>query len=180
MKDLQKKFPSLFTLIELLVVIAIIAILAAMLLPALAMAREKGRRIACASNLKNIGTAIRIYASDSEEFFPSEDNAAGLNCLMTLGHIRTAKIFLCPSTKTTAEPTDILTDEHLDYVYKGGSTEKAAGVETGLAADRVTNANHTFFGNVLFGDGHVEGIKSRTWSTEQNSYNTGGWPADPH
>ena len=56
-----------FTLIELVVVIASIAILAAMLLPALAKAREKARSISCINNLKTVGMSYNLYASDNND-----------------------------------------------------------------------------------------------------------------
>ena len=105
-----------FTLIELLVVIAIIAILAAILLPALNSARERGRSASCINNLKNLGTSMTMYADAHDGFAPSisgkyRPDKPNNNCnwsyaLYTAGLLGEADgIFYCPSSSVTDKNT---------------------------------------------------------------------------
>jgi prepilin-type N-terminal cleavage/methylation domain-containing protein len=116
-----------FSLIELLVVIAIIAILAALLLPALAAAKEQGRRIQCISNARQLFLAWTLYSSDNEERMvpngdrptsgpdkfwvqggphPFIEGMTNVSCLLNpdraafAPYIKSAPVYKCPSDRS--------------------------------------------------------------------------------
>jgi hypothetical protein len=117
--------------------------------------RDGVRRISCASNLKSIGLAMRMYAADWGGSFPPPDGAAGLELLRAQGYLENHKMFVCPATTTIGQEGLALNEEHIDYAYRGGLTEDAPA-DTPLAWDKPDNHRH--YGNVLSVDGHVTGF----------------------
>jgi prepilin-type N-terminal cleavage/methylation domain-containing protein/prepilin-type processing-associated H-X9-DG protein len=112
---------KLFTLIELLVVIAIIAILAAMLLPALKMARDTAKQIVCANNLKTLGTGLFLYANNYDGYIPQARTGVSGSFIHWTTRLKntiikkgSADFFICPG-RGTDSPIRTGTYRWIDY-----------------------------------------------------------------
>jgi prepilin-type N-terminal cleavage/methylation domain-containing protein len=165
-----------FTLLELLCVIAIIAILAALLLPALERGYSRAKRAACASNLKQTGTALHAWAHDHNDLFPmqvstnqrgtlefAEQGRVNPDVAFTFRHFQalsnelvTAKVLVCPADRRRVAASDVasLRNENVSYWINPGAA--FGGTDSPVAGDRnVRTSGRTEWTFIQFGSSDV-------------------------
>jgi prepilin-type N-terminal cleavage/methylation domain-containing protein/prepilin-type processing-associated H-X9-DG protein len=136
-----------FTLIELLVVIAIIAILAAMLLPALAKAKESGKRIACLNNLRQLSLASQMYVNDSRSFYPPRSSTSRWPNVLYDNYGKSLNLLLCtdeitPPLSNGSSPSNNVADAApRSYFINGWNDYFQSASDTGLNDGDSMNEN---------------------------------------
>lgn len=164
-----------FTLIELLVVVAIIGVLAAILLPAIAQAPARARRIKCVSNLRQVGLGFHAFAADHGQLFPMQVPVAQggsrefvptpqafRHFQVLSNHLETTRILICPAdTRQPATDWPVLSNRHVSYFV--GLTAAFTNPVSILAGDRNLTVTPVTGGQVVVN-------ASASWSSNLHQF----------
>jgi len=171
-----------FTLVELLVVIAIIAILAALLLPALAKARQKAWATACLSNVRQIGLASRMYADDHEDALPRSSHQGESWVGSLQPYAGGTNLWRCPRDANKVRPYSYALNDFLlpraagsdraDYSKSTSIPSPAETLFLAECANAYAYVDHFHFGDPDDGDYSPYGFASEVGTTNhQNGAN---------
>ena len=124
--------------------------------------RERARKVSCASNEKQLGLAMMMYAGDHEAAIPDNgSNDDSMTLLIDNEYIVYGDVFMCPSTGNESIVNGIALDDETEYVYWGDDKSlfdnDSTPETTEVLADNIEN--HDDYRNFLYVDGHVEGIE---------------------
>jgi prepilin-type N-terminal cleavage/methylation domain-containing protein/prepilin-type processing-associated H-X9-DG protein len=176
-----------FTLIELLVVIAIIAILAGMLLPALARAKEAGKKISCLNNMRQLSLSVKMYAGDNDDQYPVRSNWTASSPAwpeVLRDNYKDLKLLVCPSDGPDPErhrtspfvadaaPRSYIINAWNDYYQVTLKTSSFRAIETAACTNAFKESNvRNPSDTVLFGEKDTKSVHYYMDFLESNSGN---------
>jgi len=117
--------------------------------------QRETQRAGCTANLKQLGLALKLYAMDHKDKYPTGNNTTGLNKLIKEDYLTDMAFFVCPNSKTVKATGKVLKEANSSYIYIGDFTE-GDGPKIPLIFDKLNNKKGVT--NILYQAGNVKSI----------------------